>query len=46
MALLARESRLDMKARDGFTAVFAPDTSVDYAPEAADSSDWKASADV
>jgi hypothetical protein len=35
-----------MKARDGFTAVFSPDTSVDYAPEAADSSDWKASADV
>ena len=34
---------MDMKDWADFTAVFAPDASVDYAPEAADSSDWKAS---
>ena len=34
---------MDMKDWADFTAVFAPDATVDYAPEAADSSDWKAS---
>ena len=34
---------MDMKDWADFTSVFAPDASVDYAPEAADSSEWKAS---
>ncbi|HVN88584.1 MAG TPA: nuclear transport factor 2 family protein [Candidatus Binataceae bacterium] len=33
----------DMKDWAGFTAIFAPDASVDYTPAAADSGDWKAS---
>lgn len=33
---------MDMKDWAGFTAVFAPDASVDYTPASSDSSDWKA----
>ncbi|MGH7842996.1 MAG: nuclear transport factor 2 family protein [Candidatus Binataceae bacterium] len=33
---------MDTKDWAGFTAVFAPDASVDYTPPSADSSDWKA----
>ncbi|HLW69971.1 MAG TPA: nuclear transport factor 2 family protein [Candidatus Binataceae bacterium] len=33
---------MDMKDWAGFTAVFAPDATVDYTPASADSSDWKA----
>ncbi len=37
---------MDTKDWAGFTAVFAPDGSVDYSPAALDSSDWKASGAV
>ncbi len=33
---------MDMKDWAGFTAIFAPDASVDYTPAAVDSSEWKA----
>lgn len=43
MVRFGARASTEKAARRDFTAVFAPDASVDYAPAAADSSDWRAS---